>query len=142
MGLPLMSYTIKTELDSELFDRVIVSTNDKETSEIASQLGAEVPFLRPDIISSNLSADIQWVRLAIDDWLNLDEVTTACQMNGVTMLIVNKMDVLDQVNDGWNFYQDGILNVCSDEGTFMLKIINHITRYNPGIEIEFQGQLH
>ena len=73
MGLPLMSYTIKTALDSELFDRVIVSTNDKETSEIASQLGAEVPFLRPDIISSNLSADIQWVRLAIDDWLNLDD---------------------------------------------------------------------
>ena len=76
------------------------------------------------------------------DWLNIDEVNTACQMNGVTKLIVNKMDVLDQIQDGWNFYQDNILNVCSDEGTFMLKIINHITRYNPGIEIEFQGQLH
>jgi adenylosuccinate synthase len=76
------------------------------------------------------------------DWLNIDEVTTACQMNGITKLIVNKMDVLDQVNDGWNFYQDDILNVCSDEGTFMLKIINHIARYNPGVEVEFQGQLH
>lgn len=76
------------------------------------------------------------------DWLNLDEVSTACQMNGITKLIVNKMDVLDQVNSGWNLYQDGILNCCADEGTFMLKIINHISRYNKDINIEFQGQLH
>ena len=76
------------------------------------------------------------------DWLNIDEVTTACQMNGVTKLIVNKMDVLDQIISGWNFYEGGILNCCSDEGTFMLKIINHISKFNPGIEVEFQGQLH
>ena len=76
------------------------------------------------------------------DWLNIDEVNTACQMNGVTKLIVNKMDVLDQVNDSWNFYQDGILNCCADEGTFMLKVINYISRYNEDIQIEFQGQLH
>jgi hypothetical protein len=63
-------------------------------------------------------------------------------MTGVTKLIVNKMDVLDQIKSGWNFYQGGILNCCEDEGTFMLKIINHISRYNPDIEIEFQGQLH
>jgi adenylosuccinate synthase len=76
------------------------------------------------------------------DWLNIDEVTTACQMNGVTKLIVNKMDVLDQITSGWNFYQGGILNCCSDEGTFMLKIINHISNFNSDINIEFQGQLH
>jgi adenylosuccinate synthase len=76
------------------------------------------------------------------DWLNIDEVNTACQMNGITKLIVNKMDVLDQVTSGWNFYEDGILNCCSDEGTFMLKIINHISNFNSDINIEFQGQLH
>ena len=50
-----------------------MSTNDKNTSEIASQLGAEVPFLRPDSISSSLSTDIEWVKLAIDDWLSLND---------------------------------------------------------------------
>jgi adenylosuccinate synthase len=76
------------------------------------------------------------------DWLNLDEVNQACQMNGVTKLIVNKMDVLAQVENGWDWYQDGKLHFVEDEGSFMLCIMNQIMKYNPGIEIEFQGQLH
>ena len=76
------------------------------------------------------------------DWLNLDEVITACQMNGVTKLIVNKMDVLAQIENGWDWYQDGKLHFVDDEGSFMLCIMNQIMKYNPGIEIEFQGQLH
>ena len=76
------------------------------------------------------------------DWLNLNEVNTACQMNGVTKLIVNKMDVLAQVENGWDWYQDGKLHFVDDEGSFMLCLMNEIMKYNPGIEIEFQGQLH
>jgi adenylosuccinate synthase len=76
------------------------------------------------------------------DWLNLNEVNTACQMNGVTNLIVNKMDVLSQVENGWNWYVDGKLHSANDEGSFMLELINYISRYNKDIKIEFQGQLH
>jgi len=76
------------------------------------------------------------------DWLNLDEVNQACQMNGVTKLIVNKMDVLAQVENAWDWYEDGKLHFVDDEGSFMLCIMNQIMKYNPGIEIEFQGQLH
>ncbi len=76
------------------------------------------------------------------DWLNLDEVNIACQMNGITKLIVNKMDVLDQVNGGWNWYENGQLCSVADEGSFMLRLIEYISRYNKDIQIEFQGQLH
>jgi adenylosuccinate synthase len=76
------------------------------------------------------------------DWLNLNEVNTACQMNGVTNLIVNKMDILSQVENGWNWYVDGKLHSANDEGSFMLELINYISRYNKDIKIEFQGQLH
>ena len=76
------------------------------------------------------------------DWLNLNEVNTACRMNGVTNLIVNKMDVLSQVENGWNWYVDGKLHSANDEGSFMLELINYISRYNKDIKIEFQGQLH
>ena len=76
------------------------------------------------------------------DWLNLNEVNTACQMNGVTKLIVNKMDVLAQIENGWDWYQDGKLHFVDDEVSFMLCLMNEIMKYNPGIEIEFQGQLH
>jgi CMP-N,N'-diacetyllegionaminic acid synthase len=46
-GLPLISHTIKVALESNLVDRVIVSTEDKEISSIAKKFGAEVPFIRP-----------------------------------------------------------------------------------------------
>jgi adenylosuccinate synthase len=76
------------------------------------------------------------------DWLNLDEVITACQMNGIDHLVVNKMDVLDKVQNGWNWYQGGKLHSVDDEGTFMLCLMSIITQHIPDIKIEFQGQLH
>jgi adenylosuccinate synthase len=76
------------------------------------------------------------------DWLNLDEVITACQMNGITKLIINKMDVLNKVQNGWNWYQDGKLHSVDDEGTFTLCLMSKIMQFIPGIQFEFQGQLH
>jgi CMP-N-acetylneuraminic acid synthetase len=44
---PLIAHTIESALDSRLFDRVIVSTDDDEISQISKQYGAEIPFMRP-----------------------------------------------------------------------------------------------
>jgi adenylosuccinate synthase len=76
------------------------------------------------------------------DWLNLDEVITACQMNGIDKLIINKMDILGKVENGWNWYQDGKLHSVDDEGTFTLCLMSKIKQLIPGIQFEFQGQLH
>ncbi len=45
-GKPMIAYSIKTALDSGLFDMVMVSTEDEEIAEIAKQYGAEIPFIR------------------------------------------------------------------------------------------------
>ncbi len=46
-GKPLIYYTIKEALKSNLITRYIVSTDNKEIKKIAKKYGAEVPFLRP-----------------------------------------------------------------------------------------------
>lgn len=46
-GKPLIAYAIDVAQQSELIDRVIVSTDDPEIAEIARGCGAEVPFMRP-----------------------------------------------------------------------------------------------
>lgn len=46
-GKPLIAYSIQTALESNLIDRVVVSTDDNEIAEIAQNYGAEVPFMRP-----------------------------------------------------------------------------------------------
>ena len=45
-GKPIIAYSIQAALDSELFDEVMVSTDDKEISDIAKKYGANVPFMR------------------------------------------------------------------------------------------------
>ncbi len=46
LGKPIISYAIKAALDSKIFDEVMVSTDDKEISDVAEKFGAKVPFLR------------------------------------------------------------------------------------------------
>ena len=43
-GYPLISYSIRNALESKLFDKVIVSTDDEEIASIAEKFGAENSF--------------------------------------------------------------------------------------------------
>ncbi|AXI60485.1 pseudaminic acid cytidylyltransferase [Pseudomonas kribbensis] len=46
-GVPMIARSIRTALDSGLFDQVVVSTDDEEIAELAQAHGVQVPFLRP-----------------------------------------------------------------------------------------------
>ena len=47
-GKPIIAYSIEAALKSNLFDEVMVSTDDKEIAEIAIKYGAKVPFFRSE----------------------------------------------------------------------------------------------
>lgn len=46
LGKPILYYSIKTAIESGLFDEIMVSTDDDEIKQIAIQYGAKVPFKR------------------------------------------------------------------------------------------------
>ena len=46
-GKPMIAWSIAAAHDCELFDKVVVSTDDHEIAKIARAAGAEVPFMRP-----------------------------------------------------------------------------------------------
>lgn len=48
LGEPMISKTIKAALDSDCFEKVIVSTDSQEIADISMEYGAEVPFLRTE----------------------------------------------------------------------------------------------
>jgi pseudaminic acid cytidylyltransferase len=64
-GRPMISYAIQNCLKSELFDRVIVSTDSEETAAIASRYGAEIPFLRPISLADDFTTTIEVMRHAL-----------------------------------------------------------------------------
>lgn len=46
LGKPIIAYSIESAISSNLFDVVMVSTDDHEIATIAKEYGAEVPFFR------------------------------------------------------------------------------------------------
>ena len=52
-GKPMISYSIEVAKKSKLFDRIIISTDDSETIDIAKKCGAEIPFIRPNELSGD-----------------------------------------------------------------------------------------
>lgn len=48
LGKPILAYSIEAAIKSDLFDEVMVSTDDEEIAEIAKQYGAKVPFYRSE----------------------------------------------------------------------------------------------
>jgi N-acylneuraminate cytidylyltransferase len=45
-GMPIIAYSIKAALASDIFSDVMISTDDEEIAEIAKKYGASVPFYR------------------------------------------------------------------------------------------------
>ena len=52
-GNPVIKYAIDAAFQSKLFDHVVVSTDDDEIADIARQLGAKTPFVRPSVLSDD-----------------------------------------------------------------------------------------
>lgn len=63
---PLIAYSIEVALDSNLFEKVIVSTDDEEIANIARKYGAEVPFIRPKDISDDFSGTADVTKHALN----------------------------------------------------------------------------
>jgi len=72
-GKPIIAWSIELAFKSGCFDKVIVSTDDKEIAEIANFYGAETPFMRSKefsddhtVLSSVISDAIQRLNLDIN----------------------------------------------------------------------------
>lgn len=52
-GKPIIAYSIEAAIESHLFERVMVSTDDREIKDIAEEYGAEVPFMRSEKTSDD-----------------------------------------------------------------------------------------
>ena len=67
-GRPMIAYSIEAARQSDLFDRIIVSTDDEEIAAIAAASGAEIPFMRPQELADDFISPSEAVKHAIR-WL-------------------------------------------------------------------------
>lgn len=65
-GQPVIAYSIGAARDSNLFDAVVVSTDDEQIAEVARSYGAETPFMRPADLADDHTTTLAVVNHALD----------------------------------------------------------------------------
>ena len=77
-GKPMIAWAISIAQESELFDHVIVSTDDEEIADIGRKWGAETPFVRPvelaDDLTPTVPVDAHAVKSCLDNGWALEYV--------------------------------------------------------------------
>jgi dihydropteroate synthase len=68
LGKPIIYYSIRAAINSELFDEVMVSTDDSEIAKIAIQYGATVPFMRSEKTSNDFATTFDVVEEVINSF--------------------------------------------------------------------------
>ena len=97
LGSPLISFSIKSAIESDLFDRVIVSTDSKEIAEVSISYGADVPFIRPPELSTDDSlVEDTFVHCLKFIEKNFKEYPYVCLRQATTPL-VSKEDLIKSV---------------------------------------------
>lgn len=65
-GKPLIAFTIEAARDAKLLDSYIVSTDSDEIASVAKDYNAEVPFIRPDELSTDNADSLSVVLHALE----------------------------------------------------------------------------
>lgn len=73
LGKPIIAYSIDAAIRSNLFDVIMVSTDDYEISEIAIRYGAEVPFFRSEKNANDHATTANVVKEVIKNYAKLNQ---------------------------------------------------------------------
>ncbi|HBS84998.1 MAG: pseudaminic acid cytidylyltransferase [Bacteroidetes bacterium GWF2_38_335] len=75
LGKPIIAYSIEAALKSDLFQEVMVSTDDLEIAEVAKKYGAKVPFMRSEENANDFAGTMDVIREVLDDYKKLQNKT-------------------------------------------------------------------
>jgi pseudaminic acid cytidylyltransferase len=100
-GKPMISFAIEAAFNSNLFDEVIVSTDDNETSELAKKYNATTPFIRPANLSDDYTPTVPVVSHAIHELEKSGKIVTAACCIYPCVPLLNEVDI----RDSWQLLQ-------------------------------------
>lgn len=72
LGKPLLAWSIEVGKKAKVFDKFILTTEDKEIAKMGKKYGVEVPFMRPQELAQDSSTSYETVRHAVE-WLRDNE---------------------------------------------------------------------
>ena len=70
-GKPIIAYSIAAAKESDLFDEIMVSTDDAEIAEISKKYGASVPFMRSEATANDFATTGDVIEEVINEYEKL-----------------------------------------------------------------------
>lgn len=95
---PLIAHTITSALNSQLFDHIIVSTDDQEIAKTAKQYGAEVPFIRPKELADDNTTTDQVLIHGISELKNLGYEFDIVALRDCTVPFIDENDMSNAID--------------------------------------------
>ncbi|GFI08909.1 CMP-N,N'-diacetyllegionaminic acid synthase [Lachnospiraceae bacterium] len=116
-GKPLMAHTIETALKSGIFHNVMVSTDSAVYAGIAKEYGAEVPFLRSRMNSSDKAGSWDTVKEVLSMYEEMGEIFDSVCLLQPTSPLRTKEDILS----AYQIFRDkatvAVVSVCETSHT-------------------------
>ena len=128
LGRPIIAYSIDAARETELFDRIVVSTDDAEIAEVARALGAEAPFVRPTEISDDRTGTAVVVKHALE---TLGPGIEAACCIYATAPFVRATDI----STGWNAILEGDASFAFSVTSFPFPIQRALRRLEHGVAL-------
>jgi N-acylneuraminate cytidylyltransferase len=104
-GKPMIVRPIAAALESRMFDRVIVSTDDPEIASVATSAGVQAPFVRPAELADDHSGTLEVMTHAVD-WARSQgwRFNRACCLYGTAAFVTPEDLAAARYRlSGWNY---------------------------------------
>ncbi len=112
-GMPLLGHAISTARQSNLIDRVVVSTDDHEIADVGRRFGADVPFIRPKELAEDDTPEWLAWQHAIRTLDSQSEVPMNLFVSVPTTSPLRAVDDLDAcINEALKGNADVVITAC------------------------------
>ena len=110
---PLISYTIKQAIKSNVFDEIVVSTDSKKIQKVARHYGAKSWFLRPKKFSHDKSSKLLAIRHALTESENyFNKKFKICVDLDITAPLRKIQDIKKAIKEFKKKKSNNLVSVC------------------------------
>ena len=143
---PMIAFAINCARKSNLFEHILVTTDDEKISRIAKDYGAEAPFLRPQTLADDITPTVPVIQHAILECLKLGwDITNVCSIYPATPFmqtddLINGLSLLNKNPSTYIFpvteYSSPIQRsgVCIDQSQHRVPPLHPVVGAPPGKE--------
>lgn len=114
-GKPLISYTIESAIQSQLFEEIIVSTDSEVYAEIARQYGGSTPFLRDKALAKDCTGTSEVIKDVLERLKKQNKSYDYFMILQPTSPLRNAEDILKSVQLLLEKRANAVVSVCECE---------------------------